>query len=348
MSSITAPTGCTSRFAGWRTLYGHDESEHCETERADRRGRLSVQRGEPLPALSEARRTSGPGRHAVRGLGSQRRGCVSDRRLQRLGPANASAVTSCEFGHLGRLHPRGPSGRHLQVPGSRAGRALSRWQGRTAFGGRREPAPGRIHRLGYGLRVGRRRLDARPVAVQRAGGSLVDLRGPRRLVDASSRGARTLARLSRAGATSGGPRRAPGLHPRGAAADNGAPFLRFVGLSDHWLFRADQPLRHASGLYVPDRLPPPAEDRGDPGLGAVALSKRPSRAWLFRWDPPLRAPGPTPRLSPGLQQLHLQLRPARGAQLPLLQRDVLAGPLPRRRPARRRRRLDALPGLLET
>src|SRR5215831_6994389 len=105
MSSITAPTGCTSHFAGWRTLYGHDESEHCETERANRRRHLSVQRGEPLPALSEARRTSGPGWHTVRGLGSQRGGSISYRRLQRLGPANASAVTSCELRHLGGLHP---------------------------------------------------------------------------------------------------------------------------------------------------------------------------------------------------------------------------------------------------
>ena len=41
----------------------------------------------------------------------------------------------------------------------------------------------------------------------------------------------------------------------------------------------------------------------------------------------------------------LQLRPQRGPQLPALQRPVLARQVPHRRPARRRRRLDALPRL---
>src|SRR5262249_286534 len=100
------------------------------------------------------------------------------------------------------------------------------------------------------------------------------------------------------------------------------------------LFRADQPLRYAAGPHVPDRLPPPAEDRSDPGLGAVALPQRSPWAWLLRRHASLRAPGPAPRLPPGLEQLHLQLRPPPGAQLPFLERDVMAGPLPRRRPAR--------------
>ena len=44
--------------------------------------------------------------------------------------------------------------------------------------------------------------------------------------------------------------------------------------------------------------------------------------------------------------LHLQLRPPRGRQLPDQQRPVLARQVPHRRPARGRRRLDALPRLL--
>ena len=44
--------------------------------------------------------------------------------------------------------------------------------------------------------------------------------------------------------------------------------------------------------------------------------------------------------------LRLRLRPARGAQLPRRQRAVLAGGVPHRRAAGRRRRLDALPRLL--
>ena len=49
---------------------------------------------------------------------------------------------------------------------------------------------------------------------------------------------------------------------------------------------------------------------------------------------------------PDWEQLHLQLRPQRGAQLPPQQRALLARALPRRRPARGRRRVDALPRLL--
>ena len=44
--------------------------------------------------------------------------------------------------------------------------------------------------------------------------------------------------------------------------------------------------------------------------------------------------------------LDLQPRPQRGAQLPARERALLAARVPRRRPPRRRRRLDALPRLL--
>ena len=60
----------------------------------------------------------------------------------------------------------------------------------------------------------------------------------------------------------------------------------------------------------------------------------------------LRARRPAPRRAPGLGHARLQLRPQRGPQLPRRQRAVLAARVPRRRPPRRRRRLDALPRLL--
>ena len=59
----------------------------------------------------------------------------------------------------------------------------------------------------------------------------------------------------------------------------------------------------------------------------------------------LRGPQPAARLAQGVGLPHLQLRPSRGAQLPLRQRALLARGVPRRRAARRRRRLDALPRL---
>ena len=59
----------------------------------------------------------------------------------------------------------------------------------------------------------------------------------------------------------------------------------------------------------------------------------------------LRARRSAPRRAPRLGHQHLQLRPARGPQLPHLQRPVLDGQVPRRRDSRGRRGLDALPRL---
>ena len=146
--------------------------------------------------------------------------------------------------------------------------------------------------------------------------------------------------------SAGGLRQAPGLHPRGVPAGHGAPLLRLLGLPDHRLFRAHQPLRHAPGLHVPGGLPAPARHRRHPGLGALPLPHRRARAGLLRRHPSLRARRPPPGVSSRLEELHLQLRPQRGAQLPDEQRPVLAGQIPRRRAAGGRRGLHALPGLL--
>ncbi len=86
--------------------------------------------------------------------------------------------------------------------------------------------------------------------------------------------------------------------------------------------------------------------RRHPGLGAVALPHRRARPGLLRRHAPVRARRHAQGVPPGLEELHLQLRPPRGAQLPDLERHVLARRLPRRRPAGGRRRLHALPGLL--
>ena len=59
----------------------------------------------------------------------------------------------------------------------------------------------------------------------------------------------------------------------------------------------------------------------------------------------LRARRSAARRASRLGHADLQLRPQRGAQLPRRQRALLARRVPRRRPARRRRRVDALPRL---
>ena len=138
---------------------------------------------------------------------------------------------------------------------------------------------------------------------------------------------------------------AAGLHPRRAAAGHRASVLRLVGLPDHRLLRADRALRHAAGLHVPGRHAAPARHRRDPRLGAVALPRPTRTAWRASTartstSTPTRARASTPTGA-----AHLQLRPPRGAQLPAVERAVLARQVPRRRPARRRRRLDALPRL---
>ena len=95
-----------------------------------------------------------------------------------------------------------------------------------------------------------------------------------------------------------------------------------------------------------DRPAAPARHRRDPRLGAVALPDGRPRPGPLRRHAPLRARRPAPGLPPRLDVGDLQLRPPRGALVPDLERDVLARPLPRRRAARRRRGVDALPRLL--
>ena len=70
-------------------------------------------------------------------------------------------------------------------------------------------------------------------------------------------------------------------------------------------------------MYLVDHAAP-ARHRRDPRLGAVALPHRRARPRLLRRHAPLRARRPAPGLPPRLEELHLQLRPQRGAQLPAL------------------------------
>ena len=89
-----------------------------------------------------------------------------------------------------------------------------------------------------------------------------------------------------------------------------------------------------------------AGHRRDPRLGAGALPEGRARPGALRRHRALRARRPAPGRAPGLGHADLQLRPQRGAQLPAVQRALLARGVPRRRPARGRRGLDALPRLL--
>ena len=137
-----------------------------------------------------------------------------------------------------------------------------------------------------------------------------------------------------------------GLHARRADAGDGAPLRRLVGLPGDELLRADLALRHAGRLPLPRRLAAPAGDRRHPRLGAGALPARRLGARALRRHGAVRARRPAPRRASRLGHARLQPRPQRGSELPARERPALAGGVPRRRPARGRGRLDALPRLL--
>ena len=229
--------------------------------------------------------------------------------------------------------------RPLQVPDPRRRRAVA-GQGRPDGGVRRGAAG---HRVG-GAPTRRTRgrdddwLDRRARAAA-APGADERLRGAPRLVAARPG-------LPGAGRAAHRVRHRAGLHARGVPAGDGAPVRRFLGLPGHRLLRADVPLRRPGRVPAPGRPAARRRHRGDPGLGARALPQGRVGAGPLRRHPALRAPRPAPGRAPRLGHVRLRLRPPRGAQLPGRQRALLVRRVPRRRAAGRRRRLDALPGLL--
>ena len=124
------------------------------------------------------------------------------------------------------------------------------------------------------------------------------------------------------------------------------PVRWLLGLSGVVVLRPVRPFRRPGRAALPDRRAAPGGHRRPRRLGARALPQGRMGAGPFRRHAAVRARRPAPRRAAGLGHLRLQLRPQRGAQLPGRQRAVLAGGVPRRRPAGRRRRVDALPGLL--
>ena len=310
-------------------------------------------RGHALPGLREARRPRDrPRRRGGRGLrrvGAERPPRERRGRLQRLGRPAAPDAPPSRRRHLGALRSRARRGEPLQVRDPGAGRGAARPEGgslRLRVRGR-----GAAHRLGRGLSrrvpLGRRGLDGRARAPERARRAHLDLRGPPGLVAARARGGQPVPHLPGARRGARGLRPRPGLHPRGAPADRRAPLLRVVGLPADRRLRADPPVRDGEGLHGLRGRAPPPRDRRHPRLGAGPLPARLPRSRLLRRHPPLRARGPAPARAGGLGDAGLQLRPPRGRQLPHRQRALLARALPPGRAPGGRGRLDALPRLLE-
>ena len=285
---------------------------------------------------------------ALRGVGAERaRGVASSA----TGTAGTRGATRLQRA-LGRL-------RHLGGDASRACSAAQayKYRDRLAVDGARvdkaDPfafyceAPPRTASRAWTLDYewGDARVDGARARAQRARRADVDLRGAPRLVAPRRR-----RRASSATARSPQPLaeyvQRHGLHARRADAGHGASVLRLVGLPDHRLLRADRALRHAAGFHVPRRHAAPARHRRDPRLGAVALSRTtrtasPTSTARISTSTPIRARASTPS---GTAAIFNYGRNEVRAFL-AVERALLARALPRRRPARRRGRLDALPRL---
>ncbi len=121
-----------------------------------------------------------------------------------------------------------------------------------------------------------------------------------------------------------------------------ASVRRLMGLSAAQPVRAECAVRSAGRFRPLRRCLPPRQHRRDRRLGAGAFPDRCPRHGAVRWHGAVRTRGPARGVPSGLEHLHLQCRPPRGAGLPDRVGSLLAGAFPRRRPARRCGGLDAV------
>ncbi len=272
------------------------------------------------------------------------------RRLQRLGRPPPSDAQAHRVRRLGAVHPRPrrPASVYKYEIKGPTGGLLPLKADPLAFAAEQPPATASIVARARRLALGAMQdWMASRAARQRARRADLDLRVPSRLLDARARGGQPLSHLreladrlipyvkdmgfthlellpvigvSRSTAPGAISRSACSRRPAATAAPS--DFARFVDRC------------HQAGIgvildWVPGHFPT------DPhGLG------------YFDGTAPLRARRSAPGLPPRLEHADLQLRSARGRELPARQRAVLARALSHRRAPGRCGRLDALSRLL--
>ncbi len=194
-----------------------------------------------------------------------------------------AASTRCDcltpHGRVGDLHPGHRARREVQVRAAiESGRRLH--EGRSLRAALRASAALGLHRMERRrLRVGRRGVDGGAPAAERVARSPdVGLRGAPRVVGAG-RGRRAVPVLPRAGGPPRAVRARDGLHAHRAAAGDGAPVRRLVGLPGGRLLRADEPPGRAGRLQGVRGRVPPGGHRRAARLGARATSRRTRTGW---------------------------------------------------------------------
>ncbi len=156
----------------------------------------------------------------------------------------------------------------------------------------------------------------------------------------------------------------PGLDYRDLAAelteyvrDTGFTHVEFLPVAEHpygpsWGYQVTSYFAPTSRFGKPDDLRYLIDSLHEAGIGVLVdwvPAHFPKDAWaLARFDgtPLYEHADPRRGRAARLGHLRLRLRAHRGPQLPGRQCPLLARGVPRRRPAGRRRRVDALPGLL--
>ena len=239
---------------------------------------LSLGRGQPLPALRRHGRAPSYLRRSQRDgicrVGAQRPARERRRRFQRLGRRRNRMRLRRESGRVGAVRSRRRRGARYkyELEDQRRPPAAAASVDPYRFYAEQRPRNASIvwdaPPFGWADAAGWR--TRRAAAPRRAH---LDLRGAPRFVGAHPRRGQPVSDLSRARRAARALRARPGLHAHRTAPDHGAPLRRIVGLSDHGLVRADEPLRHARRLARVHRRRARRGARRHRRLGAGTLSR---------------------------------------------------------------------------